>query len=136
MAGSFKPRLDIGGLDLGQVAPAENAPGPGIAVAALIDLAGMKVAVVTQRAEARDYLDIHALLTKANISLSSMLAAARVIYGSEFNPLMSLKAIAYHDDLALATLPLDVRRDLINAVRATRPDELPDLPAVRRRGLP
>src|ERR1700674_397880 len=50
----------FGGLGLGQVAPAEIVAGPGFKVAALIDLAGMKAAVVTQRAELRDYLDIHA----------------------------------------------------------------------------
>ena len=125
----------FGGLDLGQVASAERVAGPGFNVAALIDLAGVKAAVVTQRAETRDYLDIHALLTLAHISLPSMLAAASVIHGSEFNPLLSLKAIAYHDDLALASLPHSVRHDLIEAVRTTKLEELPDLPFERRRGV-
>jgi Nucleotidyl transferase AbiEii toxin, Type IV TA system len=57
----------FGGLDLGQVAPAEIAMGPGIKVGSLIDLAGLKAAIVTQRAEARDYIDVHALLTTAKI---------------------------------------------------------------------
>ena len=92
----------FGGLRQGQVAPAELAEGPGLKVAALIDLAGMKAAVVTQRAELRDYLDIHALLTKAGIPLASMLAAGAIIYGAEFSVLLSLKAIAYHDDPGLA----------------------------------
>ena len=34
-----------------------------------------------------------------------MLAAAAIIYGAEFNPLVSLKAISYHDDPSLADLP-------------------------------
>jgi hypothetical protein len=42
----------FGGLDLGQVASAEIIEEPNLKVAALIDLAGMKAAVVTQRAEA------------------------------------------------------------------------------------
>ena len=88
----------FGGLDLGQVAPADRAMGPGIKVAALADLAGFKVAVVTQRAELKDYIDIHALLTKADIPLANMLASALIIYGSEFNPLLALKALAYHED--------------------------------------
>jgi hypothetical protein len=58
----------------------------------------MKAAVVTQRAEVKDYLDVYALLTKTKISLATMLAAAAIIYGAEFNPLVSLKAISYHDD--------------------------------------
>ncbi|MGA7489483.1 MAG: nucleotidyl transferase AbiEii/AbiGii toxin family protein [Xanthobacteraceae bacterium] len=123
----------FGALQIGQAAPEELAEGPRIKVAALIDLAGMKAAVVTQRAEARDYLDIHALLSKANISLSEMLAAGAIIYGTEFNPLLSLKAISYHDDLALGDLPEDVRHDLIKAVQATDPGKLPVLNAIRTR---
>jgi hypothetical protein len=63
-----------------------------------------------------------------------MLAAAAIIYGAEFNPLLSLKAISYHDDSAVAALAADVRRDLIEAVRATDPAKLPVLNAVRPRG--
>jgi len=36
-----------------------------------------------------------------------MLAAAAIIYGTEFSPLLSLKALAYHDDPALAELSTD-----------------------------
>jgi hypothetical protein len=123
----------FGALGFGQVATEELAEGPRLKVATLIDLAGMKAAVVTQRAEVRDYLDIHALLTKANISLAKMLAAGIIIYGAEFNPLLSLKAISYHDDLALADLPQSVRRDLAEAVRTTDPQKLPVLNALRTR---
>jgi Nucleotidyl transferase AbiEii toxin, Type IV TA system len=123
----------FGGLDLGQVAPADIAVGPGIKVGALIDLAGLEVAVVTQRAELRDYIDVHALLTTAHIPLADMLAAAAIIYGAQFNPLLSLKALAYFDDLALTGLPTAVRQDLVGAVTATDPRHLPILPAIRRR---
>jgi Nucleotidyl transferase AbiEii toxin, Type IV TA system len=123
----------FGDLGLGQVASEEVADGPQLKVAALIDLAGMKAAVVTQRAEVRDYLDIHVMLTKANIGLPKMLAAATVIYGAQFNPLLSLKAISYHDEPALAGLPQNVRHDLIEAVKATDPEKLPILPAIRPR---
>ena len=121
----------FGGLGLGQVEPTERVEGPDFKVASLIDLAGMKAAVVTQRAELRDYLDIHALLTKAGISLATMVAAASVIYGAQFSPLLSLKAIAYHDDPTLVGLPKDVRRDLSDAVKATDPAALPTLTAIR-----
>lgn len=73
----------FGNLDLGQVAAAELTEGSRLEVASLVDLAGMKAAVVTQRAEVKDYLDIYALLTTAEISLSTMLAAAAIIYGAE-----------------------------------------------------
>jgi hypothetical protein len=123
----------FGGLDLGQVASAETAIGPGIKVASLMDLAGFKVAVVTQRAELKDYIDVHALLMKADIPLAEMLAAATIIYGTEFSPLLSLKALAYHDDPALARLSREVRRDLVTAVSAVDPHHLPPLTSVRKR---
>jgi hypothetical protein len=126
----------FGHFDLGQVAETEIVEGPQFQVASLVDLAGMKAAVVTQRAETKDYLDIHALLTKAGIRLPTMLAAAAIIYGSEFNPLIALKAIAYHDDPSLTDLPPEVRADLVAAVAATDPQHLPALMAVRTRRSP
>jgi hypothetical protein len=121
----------FGGIDLGQVAPAERAAGPGIKVASLIDLAGFKVAVVPQRAELKDYVDVHTLMTKAGIPLAEMLAAAKIIYGAQFNPMLALKALAYHEDRALAKLPAEIRRDLIAAVKATDPRLLPNLTAIK-----
>jgi hypothetical protein len=123
----------FGDLGLGQVAPAQTATGPAIKVASLIDLAGFKVAVVTQRAELRDYIDVHTLLTQANIPLAEMLSAAATIYGTVFNPLLSLKALSYHDDAALSELSRNVRQDLIKAVTAVDLQRLPVLTAVRIR---
>jgi hypothetical protein len=124
----------FGNFDLGQAAASEIAEGPKIQVASLLDLGGMKAAVVTQRAEVKDYLDIFALLTKAKLTLAQMLAAAVTIYGDEFTPLDSLKAIAYHDDSSLADLPKDVRHYLSKAVQSTDPTKLPVSNAVRVRG--
>jgi hypothetical protein len=121
----------FGNFDLGQVAEPELAEGSGLKVASLIDLAGMKAAVVTQRAEVRDYLDIDALLTKSGIPLATMLAAGVTIYGDQFVPLLSLKAIAYHGDPSLARLPVDVRERLSAAVQKTDPARLPTLNAVK-----
>jgi hypothetical protein len=120
----------FGGLKLGQVALAERAKGPGIKVASLLDLAGFKVAVIPQRVELKDYIDVHTLLTKANIPLAKMLASAKVIYGTQFNPLLALKALAYLDDPALAELSADMRRDLIAVIKAIDPQQLPALTPV------
>ena len=46
-----------------RLAPPLTAPENGLQVASLLDLAGTKAAVVQVRAEAKDYLDIDALLT-------------------------------------------------------------------------
>jgi Nucleotidyl transferase AbiEii toxin, Type IV TA system len=124
----------FGNFDLGQVAASQTADGPNIQVASLLDLAGTKVAVVTQRAEVKDYIDIFALLTKAELSLAQMLAAGSIIYGDQFDPLLSLKAISYHDDPGLADLPKNVRHSLSEAVHSTDPTKLPVLNAVRARG--
>jgi hypothetical protein len=124
----------FGNLNLGRVAEPELAEGPRFKVASLIDLAGMKAAVVTQRAEVRDYLDIDALLTKSSIPLANMLAAGAIIYGSQFNPLLSLKAISYHEDANLAGLPMSVRKRLSEAVHKTDPTKLPSLNAIKVRG--
>lgn len=123
----------FGGLRIGQVAPTETVSGPAFAVASLLDLAGMKAAVVTQRAEIKDYLDIHALMTVAKIDLATMLAAAGFIYSGEFNPLIALKAVSYHDDPALTDLPIGIRRDLSAAVRATKLEALPYITGIRAR---
>jgi len=123
----------FGGLDLGQVALADRAAGPGIKVASLLDLAGFKVAVVPQRVELKDYVDVHILLTKANIPLAKMLASAKIIYGSQLNPLLALKALAYLDDPALADLSAEMRRDLIAAVRSTDLQHLPAVAPVKKK---
>lgn len=124
----------FGNFNLGQVADTEIADGPKIPVASLLDLGGIKAAIVTQRAETKDYLGIFALMTKAKLSLPEMLAAAAIIYGDEFTPLGSLKAISYHDDSSLVDLPKKVRNYLSEAVYSTDPRKLPALNAVRARG--
>src|SRR5438128_1128439 len=102
---------------LGQATEPEPCDGAGIAVASLLDMGGMKAAVVTRRAQVRDYVDIHAMLA-AGVSLAEMLSAAEVIYGSQFSPLVALKAVGYHDDAALKSLPDGMRRDLARAVKS------------------
>ena len=121
----------FGGINHGQVELAERAKGPGIKVASLLDLSGYKVSVIQQRAELKDYIDVHTLVTKARIPLAKMLAAGKVIYGKQFNPLVALKALAYHEDRALAGLSPEIRRDLIAAIKNTDPQRLPALTPVK-----
>ncbi len=64
-------------------------------MASLLDLAGMKAAVVQQRAEAKDYIDINAILIDARIDLPTDLASAKAIYGKQFNPQITLKMGRY-----------------------------------------
>jgi nucleotidyltransferase AbiEii toxin of type IV toxin-antitoxin system len=114
----------FGNLGLGQAAPRDQVPGMALHVASLLDLAGTKAAVVQKRAEARDYLDIDALI-RHGIGLATALAAGRAIYGSAFNPLITLKALSYFDDVP--DLPGEVRERLSAAVAAVDPTQLPVL---------
>jgi hypothetical protein len=97
----------------------------GLRVAALLDLAGTKAAVVQVRAEAKDYLDLDAMLTDGRIDLPQALGAARAIYGAGFSPLATLKALAYFEDGSLPRLPRAVRGRLLAASRAVDLDRLP-----------
>jgi Nucleotidyl transferase AbiEii toxin, Type IV TA system len=97
----------------------------GLRVASLLDLAATKVRVVQLRAEARDYIDIDALNVDGRVDLSSALGAAVAIYGEEFNPQITLKALVYFGEGGLRGVPHDVRERLARAVRAVDLDRLP-----------
>jgi hypothetical protein len=114
----------FGGLGLGKAAPRDQVQGRELYVAALLDLAGTKVAVVQKRAEVKDYLDIDAIL-QHGIDLPTALAAGVVVYGGSFNPMITLKALSYFEDVP--TLPTDIRKRLSAAVEAVDPSHLPVL---------
>lgn len=96
-------------------------------VASMIDLAGTKASVVQVRAEAKDYLDIDALMRLGNISLPTALSAAQMIYGPSFNPEITLKALSYFDDGNLRELPDELKQRLAMAAREVDLDRLPGL---------
>ena len=122
----------FGDLNLGQVAPREQLAEMKLYVASLLDIAGTKAAVVQKRAEVKDYLDIDTLL-RHGIDLPTILATGAVVYGRQFNPLVTLKALSYFDDLP--GLSPEVRTRLTAAVAAVDVTQLPTLTAhTRRRG--
>jgi len=101
------------------------APDNGLQIASLLDLAATKSAVVQMRAEAKDYLDIDALLTDGRVDLRNALAAGRAIYGASFNPQITLKAISYFEDGDLPRLPQPVKDRLAKAAREVDLEHLP-----------
>lgn len=128
-------RLSFFGLPwLSQLLPPLIAPVNGLQVASLLDLAGTKASVVQQRAEAKDYFDIDALLMNGGIDLATALAAARAIYGAQFNPQATLKALSYFDDGNLRGLPKPVKDRLAKAARDVDLDRLPAIGAPHRAG--
>jgi hypothetical protein len=77
----------------------------GLQVASLLDLAGTKAKVVLQRAEAKDYLGIDALLTTGGLDLSAALSAAQAIYGKTYTPLSTLKPCRISTTATCASCP-------------------------------
>ncbi len=114
----------FGGLGLGQAAPRDQVAGRFLFVASLLDIAGTKVAVVQKRAEVKDYLDMDTLL-QHGIDLPTALASGHIVYGRSFNPMITLKALSFFDDLP--TLPAEVRKRLSIAVDSVDPGNLPML---------
>ena len=96
-------------------------------IASLIDLAGTKASVLQVRAEARDYIDMDALIRLGKVELPVALAAAGKLYGPSFNPEITLKALAYFDDGNLQDLPEEVRARLAAAVKAVDLERIPEL---------
>ena len=124
---------------LRRVAPPLIARENGLRIASLLDLAGMKAAAVQQRAEAKDYIDLHALMG-AGIDLPAALAAARVIYGQRFNPQLTLKALSFFGDGDLPSLPTNLQKGIVEAVKLVDLGRLPTFEACddlggQRRGM-
>ena len=93
----------FGGLNLNRVQDPDVTPDNEIQVASMLDVAATKLATIQQRAQARDYEDLAALVG-AGISLAEALGAAAAAYGKEFNGALSLIALTYFGDGDLPNL--------------------------------
>lgn len=99
-------------------------------VASLDDLLGTKLKVILQRVEAKDYVDIAAMIA-AGMSLAHGLAVAKTLFGGAFQPSESLKALTWFEGGDLETLPQATRSELIGAASAVR--DLPRAPLADKR---
>jgi hypothetical protein len=97
-------------------------------VASLDDLMATKV--ILQRAEAKDYRDIAAMI-QSGVSLERGLAAARLLYGPNFQPSESLRALVFFEDGDLRDLSRGEKSTLVNAASQVR--ELPRIELLSRR---
>lgn len=112
----------FGGISFDRVNDPERTSDGALLVASLDDLLATKLKAILDRAEARDYRDIAAML-RAGVSLAKGLAAFKGMFAGE--PATVLRAIGYFADGDLNTLgPVD--RLLLRQQR----DEIGDLPAV------
>lgn len=115
------------GLTFGRVGEYDQTSDNGLTLASLLDLAGTKAALITQRAEAKDYVDLLAIIN-SGISLSEAMAAARAIYGELYNPMLTVKSLTFFMDGDLPTLPSEVKEQCqeISANQKLAP-HLPDI---------
>ncbi len=71
----------------------------GLAVADVHDIAVQKAYTVGRRANARDYIDLHAVLTAGVVSLDALIGRAQNAYGEAFSPRLFLQQLTYTRDL-------------------------------------
>lgn len=114
----------FGGISFGRVGEPEFTDDMVLQVASLEDLMATKLKVILQRAEAKDYRDVAAMIN-AGVKLDEGLSAARLLYGSNFQPSESLKSLLYFGDGDLHTLTHLEKRTLSLAVNAV--EELPSI---------
>lgn len=114
----------IGGLPNGRVGEPELTDDGVAYVATRHDIAGNKMGAIWNRSEAKDMLDVHALLNHG-MPLAEMLAAARAIYGEQFNPMISIRNLGSFADGDLPNVPAEVRSVLSRAAGLTSLEHLP-----------
>jgi hypothetical protein len=113
----------FGGLELGRINDPLRTKDAVLLVASLEDLLATKLKVILDRAEAKDYRDISAILS-AGVSLEKALGTFASNYRRD--PALPLKALGFFKDGDLPSLP-QADQDLLRAAR----DEVSDVPEVR-----
>ncbi len=83
-------------------------------VASLDDLLALKLSVLLQRVEIKDYQDIVAML-KSGMSLERGLGGAQALYGGQFQPSEALKALTYFKDADFHALTQPYRELLVQS---------------------
>jgi hypothetical protein len=111
----------FGPVGFGRVGTPEKAAEV-VRVASLLDLGATKVKALLQRVEAKDYLDMAALV-RAGVGLSDILRAARCLFGEAFNPLVARKALSWFQGGDFSALDAATRELL--AAESMRDVELP-----------
>jgi Nucleotidyl transferase AbiEii toxin, Type IV TA system len=114
-------------IGFGRVGEPEQTEDGVLWAASLNDLLALKLSVILQRVEAKDYLDIAAMV-KSGLSIELGVSSARALYGPSFQPSESLKALTYFEGGDLVSLAPDIRKTLVDAAGRVR-----DLPAVKIR---
>ena len=113
----------FGGLALGRINDPIRTRDRVLLVASLEDLLATKLKAILDRAEAKDYRDISAMLS-AGVSLENALAAFAANYRRD--PALPLKALGFFKDGDLPSLP-KADQNLLRTAR-DRVSDVPDVP--------
>jgi len=106
----------FGNIRLGRIGEPLTTSDGVLQVASLDDLMAMKLVVILKRIEAKDYRDIAAML-RNGASLEKGMAGAVALYGKQFSPSESVKALTYFQGGDLQQLSSSDRDTLLHAVR-------------------
>jgi hypothetical protein len=117
----------FGALALKRVANPERPKGA-VWIASSLDLLAVKLGVLMARGLYKDYFDIDALL-KAGMDLQHGLAAARAVYGPDFNPVIAVKALMFYGEGDLHRLDLAAQKRLTRAAQKANPRKVTPLAA-------
>lgn len=85
-------------------------------LASLKDLLGTKLNTIQCRAECKDYIDIDAVV-RSGVSLEEGLGYAKAIYGKQFDPASSLRALCSFRDGNLSELDKTIQQHLCQLAR-------------------
>jgi len=118
----------FGGIDCGQIRAPDRCADNRLKIASAEDLLALKLATIHQRIEAKDYLDIHALL-RSGQSLPEALGHLEALHPQTTNWMLTLQTLVYFKGGDLDTLPAAVKADLEEAVRKVR--EVPVFPGMK-----
>ena len=109
----------FGTIDFGRVGEPRLTEDEVLLVASPLDIFATKLKVIIQRPSTKDYIDIVRLI-KSDESLIEALGAASVFFGTDFSPMLSLRALSYFDDLMPPLDPSDssfLKRQVSEALR-------------------
>jgi len=120
-SGQVKVSL-FGGMTIGRINPPLRTRDQILLVASLEDLLATKLKAILDRAEAKDYRDIAAML-EAGVALERGLGAFATMYGKD--PGLALRAIGFFKDGDLPSLA-ESDQDILRAAR----DRVNDVPAI------
>ena len=113
----------FGGLNIGRINEPAQTRDSMLLVESLDDLLATKLEAILDRAEAKDYRDISAMLV-AGVSLERALGGFAKMYGKD--PGLPLRALGFFKDGDLPSLA-EADREVLRAAR-DRVSEIPDVP--------